>query len=1011
MKRLLLIGALCAFAGSARAGGTYDPDIEQLTITTPHFQVVFAQGYGPIGARTASIAEALFPYMSQRYGWEPDGRTTIIINDQTDFANGSATIVPNKVVTLYVTQPTETSGLEDYDDWLFAVLVHELAHIFHLDMAYGLPWIGRFPLGKYASMNLYTPAWIVEGFAVYEETVSSGAGRGRSSYVDMALRTAALEDRFPGIDQGYRGFADWPFGNLAYFFGGRFQVWLASKFGEEALLHYHRAYASDPIPYFTYLPAEIAFDQSLESLWNEWEAEVTREARSFADKVRTSTTYQPSVTRLTNYGGDLSGPRYSPDGKWILFSTDSPKDGSRMRRLPVKGGEDEVLVDDTFSKAVAFSPDGRALYFQQTEINQRYYLHNSLLRFDLDDGGAARLEIEKKSHDDFVAPSGSLRARDPDVASDGFSIVFVQAPYGGNRLILANLGGKGGATLRSPKVIVPAAPDVQLSSPRFSPDGTLIALSRFQGGRRDILLYERSGKQVEEITRDRALDVDPTWSPDGKWLLFASDRDGASNLYAHPMDGGPVRQLTKLVTGAFQPSVSPDGKSLVFRGYSADGFDVYQMAFEPEKAPIVSLPLADPVARDATPRRLPAPNKGIPALPPPVAQAAGEVPALDPTWTLDDYTSADTLLPFHDNWNLFPTAAVNERELFGRLTTIGRDALDTQAYSLWVDYRTATRFVGGGGSYINDQLEPTFALVAYTDLTSFPLFDEAQKFLEYYDQQRLVAGLSIGVPLLQRHLISIGYTFEHRRLSNILSDDTIERTRFGVPAGGNFARLTLGYRYSNVRNFEHSVSLERGFQLALALQGLSKGLGSDYEQIVASVDFRHYLTLPWLNNHVLATRIFARGGFGRDLADDGFIGGVFGESILTTTTRDIFPLRGMVTAGLAGNIVMAGTFEYRAPIWRIERGLWTLPIAFRVVHAAVFTDFGQAFESLTIAGDPNFVDFFRGFGASVGAELRADILVGYSIPLDLRVGYAQLLHSPEDGLDASGPYFQIGTTY
>jgi hypothetical protein len=1016
MRWLVLVLCLLLAPVSARAAGTYDPEIRYLAITTPHFQVVFPEGYGPIAQRTSDRAEVLFGYLARRYGWEPDGRTTVIINDQTDFANGSATIIPNKVVTLYVSQPTETSGLEDYDDWLHAVLVHELAHIFHLDMAYGLPRVGRWIFGKYVSMNNYAPTWAVEGLAVYEETIASGAGRGRSSYVDMVLRAAALEGRFPGIDQGYRSFADWPFGNVAYFFGGRFQTWLARTYGEEALMHYHRAYAADPIPYFTYLPSKLAFGESMESLWATFEAEVLADARLVEAQLADERTRFPEPERLTRYGGDLSGPRYTLDGQWIVFSTDSPKDGSRVRRLRHDASEEQVLLDDTFSKSLSFTPDDRALYVQQTEINQRYYLHNSLVRYSLRDGSAVPVKLRPPCEEEdrlgcsyaaeqarFVAPSGSLRARDPDVSPDGRHLVFVQAPRGSNQLVVAELVDEGRA-LVVPHVILEAEPDVQLSNPRWSPDGQKIAISRFAGGRRDVRIYGRDGALLLELTRDRALDVDPSWSTDGRWLLFASDRTGVSNLYAYDVEKDALHQLTSVLTGAFQPSVSPDQEFVVFRGYSADGFDVYRIPFLPELAPVVPRVLDEPTPRDTLPRRAPAPHPELPPLPPLAHEP------LRPDTLVEEYSSLDTLLPFHDNWNLFPLFAVNERELFGRLTTVGSDALETQSYALWVEYGTATQFVGGGASYVNDQLEPTFALSAATDISSLPLFDRGRAYLADYEQQRYIGALSIQVPVLQRHLISVGYTFEHRRLWNDLSTTTLEAAA-GLPVDGNFARVRLGYRYSNVRRFEHSVSLERGVQAAVALEGLSEGLGSDYEQLVASADLRHYLTLPWLHNHVLATRLFARAGFGGDLADDGFLGGVLGQSVLTTTTRDIVPLRGLVTAGLAGPVVLAASVEYRAPLWRVERGLGTLPIALRVLHAAVFADTGRVLDGLAVDADPDLGVFFDGFAAGVGAELRADILVGFTLSLDLRLGWAQLLRSPEPNRDASGPYFQIGTSY
>jgi|GEM_PF-1178990 len=1002
--------------GPAAAAGSYDPDLEYRAITTPHFYVVYATGYEHIGRRTAQIAEDLFPYLARRYRYEPSGRITIVINDQTDTANGSAAVSPFKLVTLFVTAPTEVSGLEDYDDWLQAVVVHELSHVFQLDMVYGLPVVGRWLFGKYVALNQYTPAWVTEGLAVYEETVSSGAGRGRSSYVDMVLRTAALEDRFPALDEGYRSYSIWPFANVAYFVGGRFQLWLAEKFGEEALLHYHRAYASTPIPYLSVLSAEIAFGSTMESLWARFELETKADALLMLGRVQSSTLGQTLPERLTRYGGDLLGPRITPDGKSIVYSTFSPTDGRRIRRIRIDGSHDEALVNDVFSDSISFSADGQAFYFQQLEINQRYYFHNKLFRYDLRNGAIAELKIPAEEAVGFLAPSGAPRARDPDASRDGQQLVFVQTPYGANQLVLARLDDDG-VTIH-PRVILPPVPDVTITNPRFSPDGTRIALSRMQGGRRDLIVVDTAGQLLLEVTRDREQDIQPTWSPDGRFLLFASDRGGIYNLYAYELATDVLRQLTNVISGAYQPSVSPDGQTLVFRGYSADGFDVYKIPFVPEAGRAVPRALDPVLARDDLPRRWPEKRPDVPPLPPPAPPKDAPLLPLPPGFEEGPYSAVGSLLPFHDNWNLLPNVSVNERELFGQLTTVGADALETQSYVAWMTYGSATNFVGGGLAYFNDQLEPTLSLSAATDVRTFSLRNHAGDFLSTYDEQRYVGTVGISLPLLQRHLISFGYIFEHRLPWRALSEEVLAQAR-SLPAGGNYARVQLGYTYNNTRAFPYSISRERGFSAAIAIQGLSKGLGSDYEQLVISGELRHYLTIPfrsrYLQNHVLASRLAMRLSAGNDLADIFRMGGVVGQSILTTSTQDFFPLRGLLTAGLSGTALLNGSVEYRAPIYRLERGLGSWPIALRVLHAAVFADFGRVFDTLKpdFSGGfgPALSDFFSGFALGAGAELRADVLLGFVVDLELRLGYGHLLYAPFSGLDGSGFYFQIGSTY
>lgn len=1047
------IAALCAAIAlsvapyTAHAAGPYDPDVPYLTLSTPHFQVMYPEAYGHIALRAADLAEQIRPYMVQRYDWAPDGRISIILNDQTDYANGSATIVPNKVITLYVSAPTRVSGLEEYDDWLATVLIHEMSHIFHLDMAYGLPWIGRFIFGKYISMNAYSPAWVTEGLAVYEETVSTGTGRGRSSYVEMVLRTAALEDEFPPIDQGYRGYPNWPFTNVAYFFGGRFQLWLAEHYGEETLMAYHRAYAANPIPFFTYLPAKIVFDTSLESLWLAFELETKQQAQRTLQFIESSSVAVTQPERLTAFGGESVGPRITPDGEYVVWSTSSPVDGPRVRRMKIDGTEPEVLLNDTLSQGVSFTPDGKAFYFQQTEINQRFYSHNNLYRYSDDGTGFVRLTLaDEKDEAEFLAPSGSLRARDPDVSRDGKTLVFVQTPYGANRLVIAELTDGGEKIL--PKVLVAAAPDVQFATPRFSPDGQSVAVARFAGGRRDVVIYDTQGQLLHQVTRDRAQDTDPAWSPDGRWLVFSSDRTGIYNLYAYAPKTQDLRQLTNLVTGAFQPDVAPNGAFVIYRGYTSEGFDVFRVPFEPEKGLKVARRLEPAVALDTDERRWPPRHAGAPTLPAPAPFKDTPMPEhLPEGWSIDSYSPLNTLLPFHDNWNLFPAFNANEREVFFSLLHFGSDARQTHSYFVNGTYGTFTNFLGGTVGYTNDVLEPSVSISASADAVTYgarlyvptpsqgpcpfggevssvnvtgedgtPLATDVCRGSRngFYNERQLKARLSIGLPLKQRHFVSLSYVFEHRQSLDRLAEDTLSSG--ALPRSGRFARVSLGYTYANVRAFPYSVSLQRGPTFSIALSGLSKGLGSEYEQALLTSEGRYYFDLPWttkyLTNHVIATRLAIGAGFGPDLAQLFRLGGVAGQSAITTTTENFYALRGFTTAGLIGAAVISGSTEYRAPLFRIDRGIGTLPIVFRVVHAAVFADYGRVFADASSAelgaGWP------KELALGVGAELRADVILFYGLPITVRLGYAYPVVTPESLPDegrAPGPYLQIGSLY
>ena len=92
-----------------------------------------------------------------------------------------------------------------------------------------------------------------------------------------------------------------------------------------------------------------------------------------------------------------------------------------------------------------------------------------------------------------------------------------------------------------------------------------------------------------------------------------------------------------------------------------------------------------------------------------------------------------------------------------------------------------------------------------------------------------------------------------------------------------------------------------------------------------------------------------------------------------------------------GTAYTLGTAEYRFPLWNVELGAWTLPFYLRRLHAAMYTDVGDAYT-------PGRRDFHLHAGA--GAELRAEVVLGWVLPTDLRFGCARgLENSPLAILD------------
>ena len=79
-------------------------------------------------------------------------------------------------------------------------------------------------------------------------------------------------------------------------------------------------------------------------------------------------------------------------------------------------------------------------------------------------------------------------------------------------------------------------------APRFSPDGSRIAMSLSQDGRTNLFEMDVRGRSQRRLTNSPAIDTSPCYSSDGTQIVFNSDRGGSQQLYIMPSGGGGERR-------------------------------------------------------------------------------------------------------------------------------------------------------------------------------------------------------------------------------------------------------------------------------------------------------------------------------------------------------------------------------------------------------------------------------------------------------------------------------------
>lgn len=111
-------------------------------------------------------------------------------------------------------------------------------------------------------------------------------------------------------------------------------------------------------------------------------------------------------------------------------------------------------------------------------------------------------------------------------------------------------------------------------APRFSPDGTRVAMSLAQDGRTNLYEMDVRGRSLHRLTNSPAIDTSPCYSNDGTQIVFNSDRGGTQQLYVMPSGGGGERRISYGDGRYATPVWSPRGDYIAFTKIAGSGFGI-----------------------------------------------------------------------------------------------------------------------------------------------------------------------------------------------------------------------------------------------------------------------------------------------------------------------------------------------------------------------------------------------------------------------------------------------------
>ncbi len=253
----------------------------------------------------------------------------------------------------------------------------------------------------------------------------------------------------------------------------------------------------------------------------------------------------PALTQLTAGIQDAVKPAYSPDGRSLMFLSETPdRPGSLdIFLMPAGGGEPRRLTVgvDASGDIPVFTADGSRIVFS---------------RFRSGDDGSRLPDLWEVSRFGGEPRRVLDRASGAAFSADGEWVAYTKRIHGRSPLWVSRVGALDEHRELAETGFVP----------RWSPRGDWLAFTTSdpQGGLGELWLVAPATGEHRRLTDGPRQMYGLSWARDGQSLIFSAREGGYFQLWQVGISGGYTAPLTTGMSEHTSPTVAPDGKSLAF---------------------------------------------------------------------------------------------------------------------------------------------------------------------------------------------------------------------------------------------------------------------------------------------------------------------------------------------------------------------------------------------------------------------------------------------------------------
>jgi hypothetical protein len=529
-------------------------------INTKNFRLIYPETWSARAHELAGILEEARVLAGHTLDHAPR-RIPVIVHNHHARSNGLVVWAPRRM-ELYPVPPQSIRG----GHWLTQLAVHETRHVVQVDKLHQGPvrffsWLlGEQAVGLSAGR---IPEWFYEGDAIIAETALTFSGRGRMPSFYMPFRALLLSGRDYHYDKYLHGsFRDYVPDSYQY----GYQVVSALRRDRgpgfwEVPIDYTARRPWHPAPFYGAIRSEAGNGMSdvhervVAGIRDEWMA--LHETRDHMD-------YESINSRAGDLYLSYRYPAWSGDSAVIALKSGIAVIDEIVRLHPA--GEEESIHFPGVLSAPVISVSGSRIAWSEFRPDLRWGLNtHSIIRvFDMDGDRQAR------------ALTSQSRYFAPSFDRDGLLLAVIENMHGNqDRLVLLN------SVSGEVAEIYDAPPGESLQRPVFSADGNHILLTSVSRAGNSILSVDRATGLWTSIRGPSLANVSGVF-PCGGMVCFHTDFTGIDNIFAMDPGSGAHFQVTWSRFGGMDGSLDPSGRRLVWSDYTADGFDLSIVDFEPD---------------------------------------------------------------------------------------------------------------------------------------------------------------------------------------------------------------------------------------------------------------------------------------------------------------------------------------------------------------------------------------------------------------------------------------------